>query len=437
MIETIHYIIQFLLGENVPTEISDEVGYTSNPDEYSHYKVVIHPSGFFDDKSYGTKESLPKLPLPVWEEVPVLFGQNTEEKQEDTIIIHADIIASTYFLISRYEEYISREIRDEHGRFRGQESLPNRAGFIDTPVVDEYGKILRQKLRNAGVAVPEPPLMIKKIFLTHDVDQIAHYRNIRGMVGGFLRGFKRKNERREALMSFFLGVKHDPWFTFPWLFNKDSALIKMLGTRRCESITFFRAGGGTRKEDKPAAKLLFPDYRTLIKYCKRKGVSIGLHLSYEAGILPELIFEEKEKLDRLAGIKTVFNRNHYLCSREPEDMQYLIDAGITDDFTMSYADMAGFRLGTCRPVKWINPVTKKTGELVLHPLAIMDSSLSEKKYMYMNAHDAYKYTVQLINYVEKYNGELVLLWHNTSVEDKPQSYHRQLYEDIIEYLKQK
>jgi hypothetical protein len=39
--------------------------------------------------------------------------------------------------------------------------------------------------------------------------------------------------------------------------------------------------------------------------------------------------------------------------------------------------------------------------------------------------------------VESWNGELVLLWHNTSVEDTTQSYHRKLYQDIIKYLKTK
>ena len=45
--------------------------------------------------------------------------------------------------------------------------------------------------------------------------------------------------------------------------------------------------------------------------------------------------------------------------------------------------------------------------------------------------------MKLINMVESWNGELVLLWHNTTVEDTPQSYHRKLYQDIIKYLKTK
>jgi hypothetical protein len=126
-----------------------------------------------------------------------------------------------------------------------------------------------------------------------------------------------------------------------------------------------------------------------------------------------------------------------LNSREPQDMQALIDAGITDDFTMGYAAVAGFRLGTCRPVKWINPIKKELTSLTLHPLTIMDGSLSDKRYMYLNAHDAYEYCIRLIDMVENWSGELVLLWHNTSVEDNPQSYHRNLYSEIIKYLKKK
>ena len=210
-----------------------------------------------------------------------------------------------------------------------------------------------------------------------------------------------------------------------------------MGEERCEAIAFFRSSGGRRKEDKPISNLLHPDFKTLLRYCKKKDVTIGLHASYEAGMHPYLVSEEKQKLNRIAKIETTYNRNHYLDSREPIDMLALIDAGITDDFTLGYADMAGFRLGTCRPVKWINLLTKEVTNLTLHSLTIMDGSLSDKRYMYMNSHDAYQYCEQLINCVESYNGELVLLWHNTSVEKTPDSYHRKLYRDLIKLLQTK
>lgn len=437
MQDIIAYIIDFLLGNLVPSEVKSSVGYTNDPDEYKKYKLVISPSNLFRDEIYGTVQSLPQLPLKIWEETPILFGEPRIEQVGTTRIIYADLIASTYFLISRYEEMVRRDIRDIHGRFPGKESLPYRAGFIDKPIVEEYGKLFRAQLREVCCNVPEPPAKIKRIYLTHDLDQIAHFRNVRSLVGGLLRGLKRPKEGNKALKSFFGGLRFDPWYTFPFLYKLDNELTKKLGTERCETILFVRSGGGTRKEDKPYSNLAHPDYKALIRYTKRKGITIGLHASYVAGKKPRMIAEEKRKLDHFTQRFSNFNRNHYLRSCEPEDMQELLNAGITDDFTMGYADMAGFRLGTCQPVKWINPVTKALTNLTLHSLTIMDGSLNDKRYMYMNAHDAYQYCKQLINCVESYNGELVLLWHNTSVEKTPQSYHRKLYKDLNKLLQTK
>jgi hypothetical protein len=55
----------------------------------------------------------------------------------------------------------------------------------------------------------------------------------------------------------------------------------------------------------------------------------------------------------------------------------------------------------------------------------------------MNAHDAFQYCVQLIEMIASYNGELSMLWHNNSVEKSSVSYHRQLYQQLIEYLSEK
>lgn len=437
MDEIIRYIIHFLLGDHVPSGLRDQIGYTRNPEDFHRYKLVITPSAFFDDGMYGTPETLPALPLKIWEETPILFGEPVTDQVGNIRVLHADLVAGAFFLLTRYEEIVRRNVRDVHGRFPGKESLPYRAGFIDRPLVDEYGRLLRAQLRETGCDVPEPPVQIRKIYLTHDLDQIAHFRTVRSLIGGFLRGLKRPKESQKAFRSFFGGIHYDPWYTFPFLYKLDNEVMEMVGKTRCESILFIRSGGGKIKEDKPFSNLIHPDYKRLIRYSKRKGVTMGLHTSYMAGMKPEQIRDEKKKLAHHVGDLASYNRHHYLASREPEDMQALVNAGITDDFTMGYADMAGFRLGTCRPVKWINLSTKQLTELTLHSLAVMDNTLSDKKYMYMNAHDAYQYCEQLINCVESYNGELVLLWHNTMVEKTAQLYHRKLYKDLIKFLQTK
>ena len=437
MIDTIQYIIRFLLREGISDETLSQVGYTDDPNEFHRYKLVIIPSPFFSAEIYGTSKSLPQLPLQIWEEAPILFGNPLVEEFDDTRIIHSDLIASTYFLITRYEEMVRHEVRDMYGRFPGKESLPYRAGFIDSPLVDEYSKLLRIQLRETGCEVEEPLKQIQKIYLTHDVDQISHYRNFRGFMGGILRGIRWPKEGNTAIKSYFGGLRNDPWYTFPWLFKLDNTVRQVLGNDRCEPILFVKVGGGNKKEDKPFITHHIQDFQALLRLCKKKNINIGLHSSYEAGINPLRIADEKKHLERVSKKVVTYNRHHFLDTREPQDMQALINVGITDDFTLGYADVAGFRLGTCRQLKWINPFTQQLTSLTLHPLTIMDSSLSDKRYMYMNSHDAYEYCIRLINMVESWNGELVILWHNTSVEEKAQSYHRKLYLDIIKYLKTK
>lgn len=437
MEEIISYIIRFLTGDGINPDLLAQIGYTSDTKDYKRYKIIIRKSDFFNDDIYGTEKSLPALPLKQWNEIPVLYGGDITEKIENTFIIHADIIAGTYFLVSRYEEMVRSGLRDSHGRFPGKESIPYRAGFIDRPIIEEWGVQLRNVMREAGFEVSEPQRKINKIYLTHDVDQLAHFRNIRGMLGGFFRGIRRKKEGKMALKSYFGGLIFDPWYTFPYLYKLDTELRDKVGWERAEIITFFRSGITKRKEDKPISNLLHPDYKTLIKYSKRKKITFGLHTSYDAGCNPELTTDERNKLEKLTGKKIYYNRNHYLNNREPRDFEKLIEAGITDDFSMGYADMAGFRLGTCRPVLWINAEKKQLTSLKLHSLVIMDCSLSDKRYMYMNAHDAYEYCVRLSECIETYNGELVFLWHNTMVEKNAQLYHRKLYRDLVKYLEEK
>ena len=270
MQESIKYIIQFILGDHVSPDLASYVGYTNDTTNNEHYKIIIKPSGFFDDTFYGTQESLPTTPLKIWEETPILYGEPNSETINNQIIIYADIVASSYFLISRYEGYIRKDVRDVHGRFPGKESLPYRAGFIDRPLVDEYGKILRAFLRDLGIDAPEPPKEIRKIYLTHDVDYLAHYRNLRGIIGGILRGIKRPKEGQKAFKSYFGSLRNDPWYTFPFLFKLDTRLTQKMVSEKCESITFIRSSGKKNKEDKPYPNLLHPDYRNFIRYTKRK-----------------------------------------------------------------------------------------------------------------------------------------------------------------------
>jgi len=431
----ISYIIEFLIKGEKKQSLRSFIGYTAVPSEFHKYRIVILPSSFFREDVYGTDQSLPILPLKEIHGIPLLFGTPDIEWNNGTLIVGADIIASSYFLLTRYEEIRKRNQRDKHGRFPGKESLPFKAGFIHRPIVDEYGGLLRQWLRDVGLPVPEPEQKINHAWLTHDVDAPFYCRTLRSVI----REGVQKRNFKHAWKMYKASLTEDPFFTIPWLIEQDISLQEKWGKGRCEPIFFFKTGGKSHA-DKPHYNIQSKDIQSIFSLCSRAGTHIGLHSSYDAGKNPANIKRELEKLRRYVPNFSPYNRHHYLSCREPEDLDWLEKAGITDDFSMGYADIPGFRLGTCHPVRWINPINKRISNLTLHPLLIMECSLSDPAYMNLDHHAALTYCLGIINQVEKNNGELVLLWHNDRVslhKSNPTPWQRNLYQTLIEELKTK
>lgn len=124
---------------------------------------------------------------------------------------------------------------------------------------------------------------------------------------------------------------------------------------------------------------------------------------------------EKNRLEKAVHNTVLYNRNHFMNCREPRDMLELIKAGITDDFSL-ICRYGWFSVRYLQTGKVYKLETRQLTDLRLHSLNIMDRTLSDKRYMYMNSFDAMQYCTQLINNVEQYNGEITLLWHNNLVE---------------------
>lgn len=402
--ETIHYIVDFIINAKDST-FGEFVSYQHYSDNLKS-KVLIQPSSFFDEDVYGTKKSLPQLPLQKIEDTPILFGEPVIEQKNGIVILHADIIASTYFLITRYEEMVRKDVRDKFGRFPGKESLPYRAGFISTPIVEEYGKLLRKCLRLAGIHVEEPTPHFSHIYLTHDVDTPWTHYSLTGAIKRIC-GELYHHQRfiLHPLLNYLGYPDNDPGYTFKYLIEADHQIAD------AECIYFIKSGGHIKPMDSEPY-ILEKGFSRLRELLGNAKTTLGYHVSYEAGKDTGKIQKELDILRKTIGSNITYSRNHYLASCEPSDFQVLIENGITDDFTMGYADVAGFRLGTCRSVRWIDPTSGCLTKLTLHPLTIMDVSLTSPQYMGLNEISSQKYGDMLIEKTFLLGGELTLLWHN-------------------------
>lgn len=429
MPEIINYIISFLLGEQ-NAALQDRIEYK----KHSSASIVIIPSSFFEEGVYMTENSMPQIPLKELDGIPILFGDNRVIRKGKQIVVYADIIASTFFLTSRYEECLNHRDRDQYNRLIGKKSLAYRAGFLMRPVVDEYGILLRSWLRELDILAEEPKEGYKHIYLTHDVDLIWQWDSLyKAIRTGCRKIMKHQGQVLESLKAWIDYERFDPIYTFPWLTVLDQKVKNFVGENKCTCVYFIKGGGSSEYDNLYYQKV--NRLKKLVSYLKESGAEIGMHTSFSAGQRPEKIKEEKKRLEEITGEEILWNRNHYLCSKEPEDMEMLIESGIAEDFTMGYADVTGFRLGTSRAVRWINPITRELTALILHPMTIMECTLDSESYMNLNQENAYRIICEMLNTVKKYGGEIVLLWHNTSVKITERGYQRNLYEKTLDTIK--
>ena len=380
MKEIIDYILTWLCyGDE---EAAQRVAYTADEKALETYDVIIVPNGHL-----GKDLVLPEFGKPV-----------VEQPSKGKTIIRTDIVYATFFFTSRAEELINAQ-RDEHGRFAARFSILGQRSRILIPRLDEYARLV---LKQLDVPLLEPGF--GHVYLTHDIDSIEQYRHLRGALGGFKRG------EWKAVFASWRDIHNDPQYTFPWLLEQDAKVP------HADPIYFVKRTHGFGF-DYPQYCLWGRDYKRLKHILRHSNVYLGVHGSYY-GSIPKIQYSK-------------MFRAHYLRS-SIDHMQRLADAGYTDDFTMGFADRAGFRLQTSRAVRWINPKTMQLTHLTLHPLIVMDCTLSNANYMNLTEDEAYFLCERLIDKVRLHHGDLCLLWHNSNINDTV--YHKSLYPQILEYV---
>lgn len=386
MEQIVEYIKSFLCYGDA--EAAARIGYTADKSQWEQYKVVIVPNGHLGKD----------IVLPYIDRLHIKEHGTQNTDRCAPYIIEDDIIYTCFFFISRAEELLVHE-RDVHGRFAAKHSLLGNGNRLQIPLLDEYSRSILKLLD-----MPLPSAGFNKIYLTHDIDTIAHYRHLRGFGGGLLRN------GWQAVWQAQSDIHKDPAYTFPWIVEQDAKV------KNAESIFFVKDTKG-RGFDYPQYNLHGNDWRQLKNYLEFHHAKLGLHSSYY-GTLP------KQMTWKL-------HRSHYL--RCPiAQMRRLAAAGVTDDFTMGFPDMAGFRLQTSRAVRWIDPERWQLTNLTLHPLTIMDCTLSNDNYMHLTEDEAYYYSAELIDKVKQHHGDLCLLWHNHIFAEN--NYHKRLYPALLELL---
>lgn len=314
-----------------------------------------------------------------------------------------DIWAASFYLISRYEEYLPYR-KDTYGRFDHAQSLAAKHDFLHRPLVDEWMNAFCNSLRTCF-----PSLSFKtnrfEHLATYDIDESYAYRYksfFRQLGGGFrdlLQG--RIDTVRERLHTMALREK-DPYDSFTF--------IQQLHSPGTDSpIFFFHVGHRRGRYDKN----LSPHHPTQIKLIRSLAVSyrVGLHPSWLSGDQAELLSAERQTLEQLSRCPVTSSRQHYIRFQLPDTYNLLLDAGITDEYSMGYGSMNGFRASTSRSFYWFNLQRNQQTSLRVHPFCYMDAnSFFESGQSIDQAEAEWKGLEQAVRQV---GGRMITIWHNT------------------------
>ncbi len=374
-------------------------------------QIHIYESDYFGE-NYLNVKSLPGLPLERYNGLPIIYRginriENCVRMSNNSIEIDIDIIASSFFMVTRYEEVVLKD-RDKHGRFTATDSLAFKENFIDRPIVNEYIEMLWSWINNTHLGFKRKNRWADKDFavcLTHDVDEIRRYR--RPPLFSIIRSIRQRNAKKAiSIFCDYLKTKaclkqdiyHD---TFDYIIN----LEKQYGFR---SSFYFMVSGERYSIGDPWLK-------GLMEKLKNNKFEVGIHPSGNAFNKPDVLKSEKHKLEKVAGKEIIGGRQHYLRWQVPESWSVWEVAGLQYDTTLGFADYPGFRSGICCPFKPFDIFGNRIINLWEIPLVVMDGTLID--YRKLSSDDGFKILLKLLDTVERYGGVFVLLWHNSNMTE--------------------
>ena len=247
--------------------------------------IQIIPSGLLFERSIEEK----KVAIGKWENETILFPNNGA-------YIPFDLLSATFYLTSRYEEYINMK-RDHYNRFLPEESIAFKNDFLERPLVNIWAQKLQEVIAKffPVSAIPERKY---EFVATIDVDNAYAYKE-KGVVrslGALSRSilifdFKDFVNRFKCL----LGLTPDPFDSF----DKQLEFQKKYGFK---AVYFFLVGDyGLNDKNVPISSRKF---QSLIKHIGDYA-SVGVHPSFASNEEPERV---KMEMDRLAKVVHVPNK---------------------------------------------------------------------------------------------------------------------------------
>lgn len=349
-----------------------------------------------DTAKYQNHQGLKLRYLP---QSQIVFEDNIHPQDENQIL--NDKVALAFYLLSNYEEYLPDCPRDQHQRIVHEKSFVVRHHLEKTPTVHNIALKYKELLSKQQADFQWRKSQYR--FLpTFDVDIAYAYKgksffHFCGALAKACLCFHKSQIKN------ILQARHHDDFDDPYDgYDQEKELCER---NHLKPIYFMLTSRRTRYDRNISPKSAH--FSALIDKLKSFS-TIGLHTSYYSNNQEDIIYQ-KNKLEKISGLKVNYSRQHFLKEKMPETFQNLISTGISDDFSLGFYDRIGFRNGMALPYPFFDLSQNKTTTLTIHPLLFMDSAAFSGDITF----EQYENNLnELLAEVKKVGGEMVALWHN-------------------------
>lgn len=384
-----------------------KINYSST--QLSSNELWIQPHGLLN----ATTIEQQNIDVFKWNDLTVFF------KNEGTIPF--DFLAASFYLITRYEEYLPHE-NDMYGRYAHTNSTAYKNNFLHLPLVNlwlqEIEKYFSPLTTQYSQFTYQP---------TYDIDIAYSYlhHSIIKNVGGFFKDLINGKIDAIAERLQVLSIsKKDPFNIYDWLHELHNK-------HKLQPIYFFLLAQKRKGYDKnihPLTKGM-----TQLVAHTHSLTKVGIHPSWQSNFHKNILQQEINYLQKTIQEKVTISRQHYIKMSLPNTYESLLQAGILNDYSMGYGSINGFRASFALPFKWYNLKEEKITALTIHPFCYMDANaIFEEK---LNAEAALESLLHYYKIVKQVNGHLITIHHNHFLSNEPQwQSWRSLYENFLQSI---
>ena len=187
-------------------------------------------------------------------------------------------------------------------------------------------------------------------------------------------------------------------------------------------------------------KLLLMKYLLLVRHAKSSWDDFSIKDSdrplndrgkKDAPMMARRLLKKEIKIfESITGTEVAKSRQHYVRMQLPQTYRLLIAHGISEDHSMGYGSINGFRASVASPFYWYDLERELQTSLLIRPFCYMEAnSLFEQHFTSMEAAEELQ---QYHDVVKSVNGELITVFHNHFVTEQKQWLPwRNMYDEFL------